>query len=93
MRLFCGENVFLIDITNLIGNFHEHIVRKHVTIIERESQIMSQQFSPNMIDVVEEAIRESGGYIIHTNNGDVEADVVVLSLGFMVRIEIPNHQV
>lgn len=83
-----------------------HGLGKHVTIIERESQIMSQQFSPEMIDVVEVAIRESGadlktstsvsairdseqgGYIINTNNGDVEADIVVLSLGFKPNTEM-----
>ncbi|KAB1508850.1 CoA-disulfide reductase [Photobacterium damselae] len=83
-----------------------HGLGKQVTIIERESQIMSQQFSPEMIDVVEEAIRESGadlktgtsvsairdseqgGYIIHTSNGDVEADIVVLSLGFKPNTEM-----
>ncbi|HHF2869185.1 TPA: CoA-disulfide reductase [Vibrio alginolyticus] len=83
-----------------------HGLGKQVTIVERESQIMSQQFSPEMIDVVEEAIRESGadlktgtsisairdseqgGYIIHTSNGDVEADIVVLSLGFKPNTEM-----
>lgn len=83
-----------------------HGLGKHVTIIERESQIMSQQFSPKMIDVVEEAIRESGadlktstsvsvirdsehgGYLIETNNGDIEVDVVVLSLGFTPNTEM-----
>ena len=77
-----------------------HGLGKHVTIIEREQQIMSQQFSPEMVDVVEQAIRTSGadlktntsvlairdadhgGYIIQTNKGDVEADIVILSLGF-----------
>lgn len=67
---------------------------------------MSQQFSPEMIEVVEEAIRDSGadlkigtsvsairdseqgGYIIHTNSGDVEADIVVLSLGFKPNTEM-----
>ncbi|MGR5421238.1 FAD-dependent oxidoreductase [Vibrio sp. PNB22_4_1] len=46
-----------------------HELGKQVTIIERESQIMSQQFSPEMIDVV-------------------EADIVVLSLGFKPKTEM-----
>ena len=82
-----------------------HGLDKHVTIIEREQHIMSRQFSPEMITVVEEAIRESGadlktgcsvsaiadapqgGYIVSTDNGDVEADIVLLSLGFRPNTE------
>ena len=37
-----------------------HDLDKHVTIIEREQHIMSRQFSPEIIEVVEGAIRESG---------------------------------
>lgn len=77
-----------------------HLLGKHVTIIEREQHVMSRQFSPEMIEVVEGAIRESGaelktgcsvsairdaeqgGYIVETDNGNVEADVVIMSLGF-----------
>ncbi|WP_434568063.1 CoA-disulfide reductase [Vibrio chagasii] len=83
-----------------------HGLDKHVTIIEREQHIMSRQFSPELIEVVEGAIRESGadlktgcsvsairnaeqgGYIVETDNGDVEADVVILSLGFKPNTEV-----
>lgn len=82
-----------------------HGLNKHVTIVEREQHVMSRQFSPEMIDVVEGAIHESGaelktdcsvlairdaeqsGYIVETSNGDIEADVVVLSLGFKPNTE------
>ncbi|EOD9425808.1 CoA-disulfide reductase [Vibrio harveyi] len=82
-----------------------HLLGKHVTIIEREQHVMSRQFSPEMIEVVEGAIRESGaelktgcsvssirdaeqgGYIVETNNGNVEADVVIMSLGFKPNTE------
>ncbi|MCG9555345.1 CoA-disulfide reductase [Vibrio sp. Isolate31] len=83
-----------------------HGLGKHVTIIEREQHIMSRQFSPEIIEVVEGAIRESGadlntgcsvstirdaeqgGYIVETDNGNVEADVVILSLGFKPNTEV-----
>ncbi|MEZ8321683.1 CoA-disulfide reductase, partial [Vibrio splendidus] len=82
-----------------------HGLDKHVTIIEREQHIMSRQFSPEIIEVVEGTIRESGadlktgcsvsairdaeqgGYIVETDNGNVEADVVILSLGFKPNTE------
>ncbi|MDP2490628.1 CoA-disulfide reductase [Vibrio splendidus] len=82
-----------------------HGLDKRVTIIEREQHIMSRQFSPEIIEVVEGAIRESGaelktgcsvsairdaeqgGYIVETDNGNVEADVVILSLGFKPNTE------
>lgn len=82
-----------------------HLLGKHVTIIEREQHVMSRQFSPEMIEVVEGAIRESsaelktgcsvsairdaeqGGYIVETDNGNVEADVVIMSLGFKPNTE------
>ncbi|USD42413.1 CoA-disulfide reductase [Vibrio sp. SCSIO 43135] len=82
-----------------------HELDKHVTIIEREQHVMSRQFSPEMIEVVEGAIRESGaelktgtsvsairdaeqgGYIVETDNGTVEADVVIMSLGFKPNTE------
>ncbi|MCW8332533.1 CoA-disulfide reductase [Vibrio paucivorans] len=82
-----------------------HALGKHVTIIEREQHVMSRQFSPEMIEVVEGAIRESGaalktgtsvsairdaeqgGYIVETDNGTVEADVVIMSLGFKPNTE------
>ncbi|MGR4020082.1 CoA-disulfide reductase [Vibrio harveyi] len=83
-----------------------HLLGKHVTIIEREQHVMSRQFSPEMIEVVEGAIRESGaelktgcsvsairdaeqgGYIVETDNGNVEADVVIMSLGFKPNTEV-----
>ncbi|GIU12468.1 CoA-disulfide reductase [Shewanella sp. c952] len=83
-----------------------HGLGKHVTIIEREEHIMSQQFSPDMIKVVEEAIRDSGadlktntsvlairdseqdGYIIDTDRGQVDADIVILALGFIPNTEL-----
>ncbi|CAH1545922.1 Pyridine nucleotide-disulfide oxidoreductase; NADH dehydrogenase [Vibrio jasicida] len=82
-----------------------HLLGKHVTLIEREQHVMSRQFSPEMIEVVESAIRESGaelktgcsvsairdaeqgGYIVETDNGNVEADVVIMSLGFKPNTE------
>ncbi|WP_047042793.1 CoA-disulfide reductase [Vibrio mexicanus] len=83
-----------------------HLLSKDVTIIEREQHVMSRQFSPEMIKVVESAIRESGaelktgcsvsairdaksgGYLVETDNGTVEADVVILSLGFKPNTEM-----
>ena len=83
-----------------------HSLDKHVTIIEREQHIMSRQFSPEIIEVVEGAIRESGaelktgcsvsairnaeqgGYIVETDNGNVVADIVILSLGFKPNTEV-----
>ena len=77
-----------------------HGLGKQVTIIEREHHLMSKQFSPEMIEEVESAIRESGadlktgcrvttirdgeqgGYLLMTDQGEIQADVVVLSLGF-----------
>lgn len=77
-----------------------HHLGKEITIIEREAHIMSRQFSPDMIDKVEQSIKETGcclktkcqvnsisdltegGYLIQTDNGEVKADVVILSLGF-----------
>jgi len=82
-----------------------HLMGKHITLIEREPHIMSRQFSPELIEVVEQAIsasdtdlrtgchvsairdREQGGYRIETDNGTVEADIVVLSLGFRPNTE------
>lgn len=90
---------------------------KAVTLIEREPHIMNRQFSPEMIDVVEDAIRDTGtalmtgtevkhirdngrgGYLISTNNSstntptgpqnaDVEADIIILSLGFRPNTEL-----
>jgi NADPH-dependent 2,4-dienoyl-CoA reductase/sulfur reductase-like enzyme len=89
----------------------EHL-GKQVTIIEREQTIMSRQFSPEMIEVVEKDIRESGadlklgcsvqsirdneqgGYLVETDAGTVEADIVILSLGFKPNTEafdLPKH--
>lgn len=83
-----------------------HLLSKDVTIIEREQHVMSRQFSPEMIEVVESAIRESGaelktgcsvsairdaksgGYLVETDNGTVEADAVILSLGFKPNTEM-----
>ncbi len=82
-----------------------HGLGKKVSILEREPHIMSQQFSPEMINVVEDAITSSGakldtntnvlsirdaeqsGYIITTDSGQVEADIVILSLGFKPNTE------
>ncbi|MDK9759412.1 FAD-dependent oxidoreductase, partial [Vibrio sp. D173a] len=82
-----------------------HELGKDVTIIEREQHVMSRQFSPEMIEVVEGAIRESGselktgcsvsairdadngGYTVETDNGNVETDVVIMSLGFKPNTE------
>lgn len=83
-----------------------HHLGKKVTLIEREAHLMSRQFSPEMISVLEEGIQASGaelklncsvshisdhinnGYCIHTDNGIVEADIVVLSLGFKPNTEL-----
>lgn len=83
-----------------------HHLGKQVTLIERESQIMPQQFSSEMVKDVEIAIQESGAdlrlgctvqqikmkqgsqgqktktYLIETDQGEIEADIIVLSLGF-----------
>lgn len=82
-----------------------HELGKDITIIEREPHVMSRQFSPEMIGVVEGAIRESGaelktgcsvsairdtdtgGYTVETDNGNVETDVVIMSLGFKPNTE------
>lgn len=87
-----------------------HFLGKDITIIEREQHVMRRQFSPEMITVVEEAIRDSattlktdctvtgicdashGGYIIETDKGVVEADIVVLSLGFIPNTDIFDLQ-
>lgn len=78
---------------------------KNVTIIEREKSIMSRQFSPEVIDTVEQDIIVSGcslklscsvekisdtpegSYIVHTSQGEIKADIVVLSLGFRPNTE------
>ena len=83
-----------------------HLMGKHLTLLEREPHIMSRQFSPELIDKVEQAIRASdtdlrtgcgvrairdrdqGGYDIETDTGIVEADIVVLSLGFRPNTEL-----
>ncbi|MGR5294243.1 CoA-disulfide reductase [Vibrio mediterranei] len=85
-----------------------HMLGKDVTIVERENTVMSRQFSPEMIDVVEATVRESGAtlktgcsvntirdaqdgsYIVATDNGDIEADIVILSLGFKPNTEAFN---
>lgn len=82
-----------------------HSLQKNVTLIEREAHLMNRQFSPEMMEVVEQAIRETGtslktncrvtairdavdgGYIIETNDGEIGADLIILSLGFT-----PNTQ-
>ena len=83
-----------------------HLMGKHITVLEREPHVMSRQFSPELIEVVEQAIsasdtdlrtncnvsairdRDQGGYCIETNTGTVEADIVVLSLGFRPNTEL-----
>lgn len=72
---------------------------KEVALIERESTIMSRQFSPEILSDVQEQIRAQGinlltqtsvqsisdaeqGYEIVTDNGKVQADVIVLAIGF-----------
>ncbi|MGF1728735.1 CoA-disulfide reductase [Photobacterium kasasachensis] len=85
-----------------------HDLGKQVTLIERESHIMSRQFSPEMIHEVEQAIHETGtnlmnntlveriddskegGYIVMTDKGDIEADIVILALGFSPNTELFN---
>lgn len=72
--------------------------KKNVCVIEREETIMSNQFSPEMIEPVEAKIRKKAqlltkttvqeivdaehGYIVKTDSGDVEADLIILALGF-----------
>ena len=83
-----------------------HLLGKQITLIEREPHIMSRQFSPEIIEVVEQAIRasdtdlrtgcsvsairdrEQGGYCVETDKGTVEADIVVLALGFRPNTEL-----
>ena len=83
-----------------------HLMGKHITLLEREPHVMSRQFSPELIGMVEQAIRASdtdlrtgcgvrairdrdqGGYYIETDTGIVEADIVVLSLGFRPNTEL-----
>ncbi|WP_367990273.1 CoA-disulfide reductase [Vibrio sp. NTOU-M3] len=85
-----------------------HDLGKQITLIEREPHIMSRQFSPEMINEVEQAIAatgtnlmtntlvegisdgKQGGYIIATNNGEIEADIVILALGFRPNTEMFN---
>lgn len=82
-----------------------HHLGKQVTLIEREAHVMSRQFSPESITLVESAMAEAGadlklgcsverirdaengGYVIETSQGEVEADVVVMSLGFKPNTE------
>ncbi len=82
-----------------------HDLHKQVTVIEREAHILSRQFSPELIGVVEDAVRASGcdlktsctvtairdgdqsGYVVETSAGSVEADLIVLSLGFKPNTE------
>ncbi|WP_028864187.1 CoA-disulfide reductase [Psychromonas aquimarina] len=82
-----------------------HHLNKNVTIIERETHIMSRQFSPEMINTVEQDIRANGGtlktscsvesisdnaeggYIINTTDGEIRADIIILSLGFKPNTE------
>lgn len=83
-----------------------HHLGKKVSLIERESQIMPQQFSKEMVEEVEKAIEASGAslklgcsvnkismqneadatqpssYCIHTSQGEIKADLIVLALGF-----------
>ncbi len=82
-----------------------HHLGKKVTLIERENQIMPQQFSKEMVEEVEKAIETSGAslklgcsvnkismenkednthssYCIHTNQGEIKADLIVFALGF-----------
>ncbi|CAM3805277.1 CoA-disulfide reductase [Parendozoicomonas haliclonae] len=78
---------------------------KQVTVIEREERILSRQFSVELIEVVEQGVREAGGdlrtcctvsgikdhqngYVIETCSGDIEADLVILSLGFRPNTEL-----
>ncbi len=83
-----------------------HPTGKHITLIEREPHVMSRQFSPELIEPVEQAIsasdtdlrtgcsvsairdRDQGGYCIETDQGTIEADIVVLALGFRPNTEL-----
>ncbi|SEG36644.1 NADPH-dependent 2,4-dienoyl-CoA reductase, sulfur reductase [Vibrio hangzhouensis] len=82
-----------------------HALGKDVTIVEREKTVMSRQFSPEMIEVVETELRKSGAnlltscsvnkivdaddgsYVVETDTGNIEADIVILSLGFKPNTE------
>ncbi len=84
-----------------------HHLGKNVTLIEREKTIMSRQFSPEMIEVVQEEIKAAkinlmldtaveaiedhqGGYQVHTSNGQIDADVIVIAIGFRPNTDFIN---
>lgn len=66
-----------------------HFLKKEITLIERETQIMRRQFSPEMISVVEDEIRKNeislktGCCVTHIRDTDQGGYIIETDKGFV----------